>query len=225
MCAFQYTVIFKNNSKNSGTAGLYQTDSQIGVAGVNSLIWLSHYASPTTQLTFTWKLHYDFVWYAPVVIEPGTIVTATQVWPTNLVTNNQVTLTQVQGSYTFKKRTAGPQQNTLYVVQDDTIARNQVAVGIGMSRSPTFVTEGQPNLTLAFTPKPRYWITFGQLSQGQVVVPATLPTNAEIVFPINVYSMTAVLNSDNSWTIQQTSKVNAALLQARKTDPDAVWGD
>ncbi len=224
MSAFQYTVIFKNDSSSGGTAGLYQTDPQIGVAGVESLIWLSHYASPTTRLTFTWELDYDFVWFAPAVLEPGVIITATQVWPTDLATNNQVTLTQVHGSYTFKNQTAGVQQDTLYVVQDGTIAEDQAAVGIGMFGFPSLVVEAEPNLTLAFTPSPSYWITFGQLSQGEVVVPAALPTKAEISFPDNVYSMTAVLQSDNSWTVEPTSAVNAAWLEGRKSNPHLVWG-
>lgn len=46
----------------------------------------------------------------------------------------------------------------------------------------------------------------------------------QIEFPVNVYSMTATLNADNTWTIQPTYTMNARLLEARARRPGLAWG-
>ena len=58
-------------------------------------------------------------------------------------------------------------------------------------------------------------ISFGNYTTGEAIDISSMTGAAQIVFPVNVYSMTATLNANNTWTIQQTSMANAALVAAR----------
>jgi rhizosphere induced protein len=218
---FQYTVIFQNNSTNAGSVSLYQVrPSSDGM----SLAWLTRYAYPTTRVTLTWTLTYDFVWSETGNLVPGVIASAAQVWPADLMTSNQVTLT-FDRAFTFKNQTTGPQPGSLYLNADSTIPVNTASLGIGMSGAATMLVQAQPNLSYVFTPDPQYWIAFGNYTTGEVIDTSTMTNPAQIVFPVNVYSMTATLNADNTWTIQQTSMANAALSAARAINPKATWAD
>jgi rhizosphere induced protein len=221
-----YSLIFQNNSSNGWTAAVYQQAPNISQQDVMSLAWFAQAADPSTTVTFYWQINYDFVWSETGTLVPGVLFSASQNWSTNPEgQNNQVGFTYGNGGpFTFNNQTAGPQQGTLYIAQDGTIPENTAAVGIAMSGAGTFVVQAEPNITASFTPTPNYWITFGDYVQGQVMDIQQITSAAQIVFPVNVTSMTATLNANNSWTVQQTSLVNAALVQARRRNPRARWG-
>ncbi len=218
-----YTLIFKNNSTLPGNACVYQKDPGFG-PNIMSLAWFSKYAFQTTQLTFQWKVDYSFVWSQTGQLIPGVIFAASQYWPADLSTSNKVTFTNQAGAYTFKDQVPGPTQGSLYIYEDGKLPSNQASVGIGMSGYGTFVQQAQPNLELAFTPHPEYWITFGNYTQGQVLNVQSITQAARVEFPVNVFSMTAILNPDNTWTINSTAAVNAAFVNARMMNPKAQWG-
>jgi hypothetical protein len=221
-----YTLIFQNNSINTWTAAVYQQPPDIGQQNVMSLAWFAQAAAPTTNIRFNWEIEYEFVWSETGTLSSGVVFTASQTWQTNPQgQNNQVGFTFGNGGpFTFTNQAAGPQQGTLYIVQDETIPENTASVGIAMYNSGTFAVQAEPNINASFTPQPNYWITFGDYVQGQVIDVQQITNEAEIVFPSNVFSMTAILNPDNTWTVQPTSQVNAAFLQARQRDPKARWG-
>lgn len=219
-----YTLIFKNNSTNSANACVYQQDPNIGVPDVMSLAWFSKYAFPTTTVTFQWTIDYSFVWSETGVLVPGVIFTATQNWGADLSTTNQVTFSHPGQAYTFQNQTAGPQGGSLYITEDGTLPIKQASVGIGMGGFGTFVVQAQPNWNLVFTPHPEYWITFGNYTQGEVLDQTSISNPAKVAFPVNTYSMTAILNPDNTWTVMPTSNANAKYLDAKKKNPKALWG-
>lgn len=139
---------------------------------------------------------------------------ASQTWPADLSTQNNVTLTYQDNAYNFKNKTQGSKPGTLYIEQDGTIPLKQAAVGIGMSGFGTFAVQAQPNLNLTFTPHPKYWITFGNFTQDEVLDIAEITNPAEVAFPPGVTSMTAILKSDNTWSVNPTSQVSAKELKA-----------
>ncbi len=222
-----YSLVFQNNSVNAGSAAVYQTDPNIGVPNVMSLAWFSKYAMPTTNVVFQWSIDYSFVWSQTGTLKPGVVFLASQNWAADLSSSNAVTLTYQNspqgGAYTFQNQGAGPQQGTLYITEDGTVPLNQASVGIGMSGAGSFVVQAQPNLNLTFTPHPLYWITFGNYFQGQVLDIGSITNPGSIQFPPGVYSMTAILNQNNSWTIQPTQSVNMAFLEAKKREPKTLW--
>jgi len=93
-----------------------------------------------------------------------------------------------------------------------------------MSGSGTFVVQAQPNMNAIFTFHPEYWITFGNFKEGEVLDITQITNKAQITFPPNIYSMAAILNQDNTWTIKPTSQVNAEFLEAKKRNSKIKWG-
>ncbi|MGK4002082.1 hypothetical protein WMF31_05625 [Sorangium sp. So ce1036] len=221
----QYSLLFKNNSVNTGSACVYQTDPDITDPNVMSLAWFAQGAAPTTEIVFTWTVDYSFTWAQTGVLKPGVRFTASQTWPADLSKTNQVTFTNQGGIYTFTNQTTGARAGSLYITEDGSIPINSASVGIGMSGKGTFAVQAQPNQNLIFTPHPKYWITFGSFQPGQVLDVTRISNPVEVDFPPNVYSMTAILNRDNSWTVDQTSRVNAAFLDAQEEHGElAAWG-
>jgi len=221
-----YSLTVINQSPNLGDFCVYQTAPDMSDPNILSLAWFAKKAQPTTKVKFTWTLDYSFIWSETGTLVPGVMFDASQVWAADLSTKNQVTLTNDGGAFTFENLQAGPKPGTLYIKQDASIPFNSVAVGIGMSGAGTFVTQAQPNYTSMFSPHPKYWVTFGNFEQGEVLDTTNIVSDsAEIDFPVNVYSMTAILQADNTWKVMPTSEVNAAYAAARERDKHAVWGD
>ncbi len=220
-----YTLVCQNQSDLSGEFCVFQQDPDLGVSDARSVAWLVKAAHPTTTVTFTWTTGDDFTWCETGELTSGIIAASAQVWPADASTSNQVTFTLVGGAFTFENQTAGPVAGQLRIVEDSTIPAQTASVGIGMGGQATFLVQAQPNLTLDFEPSPQIWLAFGDYSTGQVLDPEAVPDAVQIEYPTNVYSMTAILNADNTWTIEQTPAVNAALLEARIADPNARWGE
>jgi hypothetical protein len=219
-----YSLTFVNNSSNTWDAAVYQKDPDLGVPNVQSLAWFTKTAAPTTKLVFTWTINYSFIWSETGQLVPGVQFNASQDWPADLSTTNQVSFTK-SPAYTFQNQTQGPAAGTLYISQDNTIPSKVASVGIGMSGAGVFAVQAQPNLQATFVPHPQYWITFGQFTQGEVLDIGQITSKAaNVKYPFNVYSMTAILGPDNKWTVNPTSSVNAAFLEARKSHKEAVWG-
>ncbi len=220
----QYTIKAINNSTNAGNLAVFQQDPDLGVSNVLSLAWFSKFTNPKTTVNFRWTIDYNFVWSETGQLIPGVIFDASQTFAANLQNTNKITLTHAGGAYDFINQTKGPQPGILYITEDSTIPLKQASVGIGMSGFGTFVVQAQPNFNLTFTPHPQYFIAFGDFEQGEVLDIGQINNPAEVAFPPGVFSMTAILNADNSWTITPTSSANAALVTARSANPDARFG-
>jgi rhizosphere induced protein len=220
----QFTLIFQNNSSNTWTAAVYQQAPGPDVPDAMSLAWFAEEAAPTTQLIFNWTIDYQFVWSEVGTLAPGVVFTASQKLGADPGgTNNQVTFTN-EPPFTFTGQSSGP-AGSLTIVQDSTIPFNTASIGIGMNGSSLYALPAQPRVTAQFTPTPNYFITFGtDIMIGQVLdVREVISTSAQIIFPPNVFSMTATLNADNSWTVQPTGQGSAALLAAgAKKNPAAA---
>lgn len=220
----QYTLKAINNSSNSGNFCVFQEDPDLGVSNVMSLAWFSKYAYPSTTVNFTWTVDYNFVWSETGVLIPGVVFDASQSFDADLQNANQITLSYA-GGYNFINQTKGPKPGILYIKEDASIPLKQASVGIGMSGFGTFVVQAQPNLNLNFTPHPRYFIVFGNYEPGEVLDISEMTNTAEIDFPPNVYSMSAILGSDNAWTVKSTKALNSLVAQARLTDPSVTFKD
>jgi len=212
----QYSLIFQDNSQLQGSVCVYQYAPDINQQGVMSLAWFAQPSNPTTRIVFNWNVNYDFVWAETGELVPGVMFVASQTWPADLSTMNQVTYSEQSGAYTFENQGPGPVQGTLFVKESSLIPANASAVGIGMSGNGTFVVQAEPNITASFTPHPAYWITFGSYTEGEVLNIQEITNPAQISFPVNVYSMTAILNADNTWTVQPTSVANKVLAAERR---------
>lgn len=197
----QFRLNFKNDSANSGNILVFQTDPDEIQPNVYSLAWFSKFVHPTTGGHFDWNVEFNFMWSEPGMIRPGIRYEANQTVPANLVSANFVELFYRQGGYTFSDTSASEHPGILTIDSGPNVPLNEAVVGIGMSGSGTFVCNAQPNQFYKFTPKPKYWVAFGNNEVGEVVDIETINNAVEVAFPPNVFEMTATLELDNKWTI------------------------
>lgn len=215
----RYSVNFINNSSNSGKVFIFQQDPDMQKpdnqgSDIMSLAWFSKTAHPNTKIKFTWSLDYSFVWSETGVLKPGIMFDASQVEAADLTTNNETTFSYDDGAYEFTDLRSGT-PGSLIITEAGNVPSKMASVGIGMSGSGTFVKQAQPNLTLIFTPHPKYYIAFGNQEQGEVLDITEINNPGLLDFPPNVYSLTATLNVDNTWTIQPTMMSNELLLRSK----------
>jgi hypothetical protein len=220
-----YTLLITNNSNNPGHVCVFQTDPDVNVPNMRSLAWFSKYTHPTTTVKFDWKIEYDFVWSETGILDTEIIFFPCQKWKADLSTKNKITLTY-ENAFTFKEQTQGTNNNKLYIWNDGTIPPKKASVGIGMYGKSVFAVQAQSNMDVIFTPKsPKYWVSFGNYKQGQVLDIKEMSIVKEIVFPNNIFSMTAILKPDHTWKVMSTPEANAKFLEGKKKNPAFKWGD
>jgi hypothetical protein len=200
MSGKKYSLTFINNSTNYGDVCIYQADPNFGPE-VMSLAWFAKASHPTTRETFKWNADYGFIWDETGEVVPGVVFNASQVWAGDLEQKNKVSFSKVDDAYTFSNLRKGNVEGVLEIDQDGTIPLKRASVGIAMDGSGIFVKQAQPNMTLIFQPRPEYWITFGNFESGEVLNITEITNKQKIEFEPNVFSVTAVLNEDNTWTV------------------------
>jgi hypothetical protein len=200
-----YTLTFINNSINPGAVCLYQKPVDMKQFDVESLAWLTYSCNPNVEVDLSWSADYNFVWSKTGILKPGVKFKAAETVAADLNEKNSIVLDQNDFGYLFAQTSCRDATTTpngsLRIFESANISMNDVAVGIAMSGSGVFVKQGQPNLSLSFTPHPNYWITFGDFEQGEVLDIEVLTNSQEITFEPGIYTMYAILNIDNTWTI------------------------
>ncbi len=201
-----YTLEVVNNSTNAASIAVYQTDPNVGVRDVQSLAWFAEYAYPGTAVAFKWGLDYGFVWDKTGALLPGVVFEANQFTPADLEDSNEITLSYDKDNLAYhfenQRRSDSDKSGSLVITEDETVPLKDASVGIAMSGRGTFVVQAQPNMNLTFSPHPTYWVTFGDYVPGQVVDVTQSTGKAKVEFPPNVFTMKAILNQDNTWTIE-----------------------
>ncbi len=208
----QYCIWFVNQSASAGKVCVYQDNSNVTFSQTNCkvLAWMLTGANSLVQVKLQWRADYDFVWFD--YSSPET----RQVLPTNVNTGNSVAFKKNQYGYYFQTMAANGPAGQLSIQSDGSIPTvNKTLVGIGMNGAGTFAAPAGPNLNYRFTPVKDaslvYWISFGYYSfeVNDPIDTATLNTPAQIIFPYGVYTMTAVLNSQNQWSIYSGPPIGA----------------
>ncbi|AXG69899.1 hypothetical protein KORDIASMS9_02127 [Kordia sp. SMS9] len=201
----KYEVIFINNSSYLGDVCIFQEYPNINDPNFMTLAWIAKKTNPDVTDTFTWDADPCFVWCETGELVSGITFSSSQVVKAEIEENNTITFTKKDGAFQFINLETGKNvDGKLYIICDNTIPLNQASVGIGMAGSATFVAQAAPNLMYGLDTRSSYKITFGNFTQGEVIDPNKLYQTASIDFPVNVYSMTAILNADNTWTIAPT---------------------
>lgn len=128
-----YTLTFVNNSDNNWDFCCFQEDPNISTQDVQSLAWFAFPVAPTTSVSFSWTIDYQFVWSQTGQLGAGVVFTASQKWEASLTGNNGVDFTRKPNqAFTFENLAPFGNQGTLYINQDSTIPNNTAAVGINM---------------------------------------------------------------------------------------------
>jgi len=205
----EYVLIFRNESSNIGDACIYQFDPSMDVQDVMSVAWFVKGAAPTTSLRFRWTIDYCFVWSEIGRLAPGVVFEATQIWDASLETTNRILFKMThRDTYTFADQQPGPEEGNLYILGDATLLPNSPVVGIGMAGAAIYVAPARPEVAWIYTPHPVYWITFGDYESGEILDVESISYKERVDFPPGTYSMTAIFNWDNTWTILPSSEAD-----------------
>ena len=207
----QMYLFFVNNSGSSGKVCVYQPPSNATLQGnVEVLAWLLTGANQSTVIKFSWTTDYNFAWFDNAPPKSSQIIAA------SLDKANVVQFRKNQYGYYFQPPAKGAAAN-LAIQSDSTIpAVNNAVAGFGMARAGTFAAPAGPNLSYVFTPVAdydlAYGITFGSYSfgVGDPINIASLNNPGKVQFPYGVDTMTATLNSANTWKITVGAPVGPA---------------
>lgn len=164
-----YSLNIKNESTQCGNFCIFQEVPDVNIPNIVTLAWLSKTAHPTTQVTFDWKLAYSFFWSTHTNLSAGAKVTAAQSWRANLDTINKVTFDRINNAYTFTNQTQGAYNGNLYIEQTGQVQANDASVGVAMSGKGAFALMSQPNMRIIMTPKPTYYVVFGNFTEGEII--------------------------------------------------------
>ncbi len=218
----QLTIIFVNNSGASGNVCLYQ---KIPEGSSFPIAWFTEHVHPTSRASFTWDpSDIGFVWSQTGQLSPGISCGVSQFWKSDLSTDNQVNFTRQDDAYTFENQCQGQQPGFLTIRADSTLIPEQASVGTGMAGAATQLMQASLNMNYEFVVHPEYWISFGEHTRGEVIDIETVTSPAQIKFPVNTHSMTAILQHDSTWTIAPTWQVNNSYTQARKENNKIRFG-
>jgi len=196
-----YTLNVKNNSTQTGSFCIFQEAPDVNIPGITTLAWLAKPAHPTSLLEFQWGLDYSFVWAKTTNLEPGTIVKTSQAWDANLSTMNHVDFDFSDGAYTFSDPSQGDYEGNLYIDQTKRVMSNDASVGIGMSGKGSFLVPSQPNMKVIMTPKPTYWLVFGNFEEGEILDTTEVTENAVKLQYKGTNTMNVELTGNNTWKI------------------------
>jgi hypothetical protein len=207
MAAQNYTLRFKNRSGSQHDFLCYQQGIDVNTPYIYTLAWFAKPVANGVDVDFMWTIDYSFAWSEQGTLKPGITFNAQQVIPADLTSANLVTFTDVIapgdtiGAFQFGTPSAGGTAGSLTVDCDSTIPKGLANVGIGMSGQGTHVVPAEPNFAAVFSVHPEYWISFGSFVPGQVIDTQTMVNSEEVTFPVNVYGMTATLDSGNNWSL------------------------
>lgn len=217
--AIQYSVTINNQASTPAYFMVFQDDPSSWDDNALSLAWFSKFSnpSPTSVTTFTWNVDWGFSWAETGELKPGIDFVASETYdPTG--GNNQISL-NYNGAYLFDNPTQGVDPDRFYLQETDQIPVNsQASVGMTMSGSTVYATQAQPNQNLTFSPRPSYYLAYGDYQEGEVIDVSTVNNPLELVYQTGIYSLTTTLNADNSWQTPITlAEANSAKLSRLKT--------
>jgi len=198
-----FTINFTNNTNIAGDFCIFQRNPDHMNPNIFPLAWRAQAAAPHAMVPISWNTDLYFFWAKTGPLQPGIMFNAGQAFPTDLTRANMITLTKRDGNYAFVDQRDWHQQGVLNVTADATMAHQQASIGYGMSGASAFAVQAQPNMSFVFAPRAEYWVTFGDIPQGQVLDPEILTNVAKVEFPHGIFSMNVTLNEDHTWTIKQ----------------------
>ena len=190
----QYTLTVTNNSTQKGDFCIFQEQPDSNAQGVITLAWLAKPAHPSTSLEFEWDLEYSFAWANTTDLKPGTIVKTSQEWDANVSSLNKVKFDSDNGTYTLNDQVQGTRESNLNVKKD-----KQAEVSVGISGKGAFIVPSQPNMNIVMTPKPTYWIVFGDFQEGEILDVEKITKNALRLQYDGTNSMNVEFTGKNRW--------------------------
>ena len=206
--AGQYSLKCVNNANREWFFFLYQDIPE--EPDLYTLAWIaSSLVRVGDCFPMSWNTNYIFVWSETGLLKPGINFTARGTKPCSPGDNNKTTFSiDTAGAPGLSDAAPGQPAGSLIIYDNHTVPPNKYSVGIGMGVAGTFIQQAGPRLTHTIKPPttPIYYVAADtNIKTGDVLDPekreAIRTESCKVEFPPNVYSRTATLESDNTWTL------------------------
>lgn len=207
-----YRLEMLNNSDNSYDFCVYQRSADTTLEPVDSVAWSVYSLAPTVKGSLMWSPDLEFVWGPAGVVAPGVIFEASQRWPGSPTGQNVVTLQKnAGGALTFADLGAGGKQGAMTIETRQDVPPQDIAIGLNMTittehshtaASAALIAQAHPGQRAVFAPPGSYWLTFGSFKTGEILSNTKMAHSVQLVFPTNVYELSATLNRDETWTVK-----------------------
>ncbi len=215
-----YTLTVINNSElTRPTFAVFATLPTSSSYDTLNLAWLTQPINEGNQYVFTWEINWGFAWSAQGTASgyqwagSGTLPAdpnSTSECAADFAYNGDFQLTHASGN---------PDGSTLWISDSPTVplpSQQPSSVAVTLGGSSACATNAGPNLYQTFTLHPTYYIDAGDYVKGQMVDGTSVAAYQELAFTNGNTALTAVLNQDNTWTVQKTADVSFAELFAER---------
>ena len=196
-----YELIIKNDSQTNGYAMLFCEKPDTGSPDLLTYVWQTKFLYSGVQASLKWQIDWGFMWR-----QINSVNASQQIVPANLETSNKIQLAydSEHQAFHFLEPTNGEQPGSILISTEPTVPVNMAEVGLALAGNPAFLVKALPNMNYIFTPKPAYWLVFGETNETGPVDIASLTNAVAINFPVNIYSLTATIQKDGTITLENT---------------------
>lgn len=176
-----YTLQINNASRSDGSVAIYQKVPELSTdtLEVLTLAWIAKQVAVGRTVTFTWRLEYSFILSLYPEDGPRRAPRGSLSTPADPKNGPNYIRLDYRGpsGYTFGDSGFEPGSRGSLIIETGVrprrsragAAHERMAAGIGMYGFGTHLMEIQPNMRVAFTPRPAYYVVFGEYQPGQVM--------------------------------------------------------
>jgi len=215
-----YSLTVVNNSElQMPTFAVFATLPNSSSYDTLALAWLTQQINGGNQYVFNWDITWGFAWSAQGTASgyqwagSGNIPAnpnSTSECAANFAYNGDFQLTPAVGT---------PDGSTLWITDSPTVPLPSVkasSLAVTLGGSSVCATDAGPNLGQTFTLHPTYYIDAGNYVKGQMVDGSSVSAYQTLAFADGNTALTAILEQDNTWTVQKTSEVSFTKLFAAR---------
>lgn len=164
------------------------------------MAWMCHGCNPGNFCYLSWTVNYSLQWSSQGSLSKGIKFRCAGSKPANLKTGERQILSYDTEAYTFTGPANSGAPGTIGVHTDGSVKNDECLVAIAVANKPIAVVPIGPNTAVTFTPKPVYYLTFGDDTEGglldvcSLILPITLNFEAQ-----GVKHLEYTLNGYNEW--------------------------
>ncbi len=206
----QYAVKCINHSVTNWYFYLYQRINNQSAGAMYSLVWMtSPYKIGTDAfIKFVWSMQYGFFWFDTGPLQVGIVPLTGGSVPASLPSNNS-TIFNIQGDTpAFSPPVAGEDSGKFYIMGGNTIPNLVFSTGTGIACNAVFIQQTLANTPQLFnTAMGNGGVSYGvaattiRIQPAQVLTQGSIANSLLFTFPVNTYSLTAVLAENNTWSV------------------------
>lgn len=201
-----YELVIKNDSQKDGYAMIFCEKPDTSSPDLLTYVWQTKFLYSGVQASLKWQIDWGFMWR-----QINSVNASQQIVPANLETSNKIDLEydSEHQAFHFSEPTKGEQPGSILISAEPTVPVNTAEVGLALAGNPAFLVKALPNLNYTFTPKPTYWLVFGETNETGPVDASAYSNAVAINFPANIFSLTAIIQPDGTITVENTPLVVA----------------